>query len=244
MVKTFDEFSKMEIRPKLLPSCRLLLDFRPPGLFNDDLKTTDCDVSHLTMIYEHGCSIKSLYIGLRCNDLTNDAYDVFRHKLLDGSFFDSFMNRDDWAERFRMTTDVWNADLVEMRAKLRDTGAAWVRIIPMFAEYYNINIVVRFTGQQCGDQSEHTYSCAPENSLRFDFTVTQNHIEFIPASPLQDQCKQLYEELQKCEDMEQESIMMSQMFQLIELDSDSDSDSLDLSYICAAQLQPLPSVVG
>ncbi len=113
------------------------------------------------MIYENGCGIKSLYIGLRCNDLTNDACDVFRHKLLEGSFFDSFMNRDDWAERFRMTTDVWNADLVEMRAKLRDTGAAWVRIIPMFAEYYNINIVVRFAGQHCGDQSEHTYSCAP-----------------------------------------------------------------------------------
>jgi hypothetical protein len=66
--------------------------------------------------------------------------------------------------------------------------------------------------------------------------------KFIPTSPSQDQCKQLYEELQKCEDMEQESIMMSQMFQFIELDSDS--DSLDLEEAAAEPHRYITSVVG
>jgi hypothetical protein len=173
------------------------------------------------MIYENGCSIKSVFIGLRCNDLTNDEYDAFRRDLLEGSFFDSFMNRDDWAERFRMTADVWNADLVEMRTKLKDTGAAWVRIIPMFAEYYNINIVVRFAAQ-----SEQTHSCEPENSPRLDFTVTQGHVEYIPTSPLQDRCKQLYDELHRLEELEQDASLFDQLVEM-----DSDSDFWDFSYL-------------
>jgi hypothetical protein len=173
------------------------------------------------MIYENGCSIKSVYVGLRCHDLTNDEYDVFRRNLLDGSFFDSFRNRNDWAERFRMTTDDWNADLVEMCTKLQDTGEAWVRIIPMLAEFYKVNIVVLFAVQS------QTYSCEPENSPRLDFTITQGHVEYIPTSPLRARCKQLYDELHRLEELEQEVTWLDQLFGM---NSDSDSD-WDFSYL-------------
>ena len=152
--------------------------------------------------------------------------EFYQATFANGSFFESFRDDPQAARIWRMSLDEWNTHLDEMHANLMKKGIVWRKFIPLVSKYYDLHVRVsdyRKPGQ--------TFSIHPSGHPTVHFSLTSDHMEFIPEPSDKQRSDALYRHCEKWQLKREEMALTEYMAAAANDDSSGDEWAFNLSEI-------------
>ena len=177
--------------------------------------------------YANNCGPKSLYVALTVHRKVKCSFsDFYKSTFSNGSFFRSFRDNTQVARTWGMSNDEWNTHLDDMHSSLMERGAVWPKFFFLVSEFYGAH--VRVSGHP---QAGQTVSFRPSGHPTVHFTVANGHVDFSPEPTDQHICDMLYQELDCCESLQDESGAASALMRMLAED-DQDEEGESWAWVC------------
>lgn len=177
--------------------------------------------------YAKNCGPKSLYVALTVHKQIKCSFsDFYKSTFANGSFFGSFRDNIQVARTWGMSLDEWKTHLGDMHANMMERGAVWPKFFFLVSEYYDLHVKV--SGHPKAGQ---TFSFRPSGHPTVHFTVSPGHVEFSPAPADQHVSDVLYQELDRCESLRDDSGAAAALMRMLAED-DEDEDGESWAWVC------------